>query len=169
MLCAVRIGLRTKPVLRDRLFGVVLVAALLHGGYLVYPHPFFFCSIVFLCYFPLFFLSPFCLLPYPIYPIFPILRGYLALFLDGILPLSLTVVFPLVVIFNLFNAVLIFMMLKANKVVWFTSQLFLQVECFQNLIEAIISQLKTLALEGEIILLNWFDQESSMIDMILPG
>jgi hypothetical protein len=43
------------------------------------------------------------------------------------------------------------------------------VECFQNLIEAIISQLKTLALEGEIILLNWFDQESSMIDMILPG
>jgi hypothetical protein len=97
------------------------------------------------------------------------LRGYLALFLDGILPLSLTVVFPLVVIFNLFNAVLIFMMLKANKVVWFTSQLFLQVECFQNLIEAIISQLKTLALEGEIILLNWFDQESSMIDMILPG
>jgi hypothetical protein len=45
------------------------------------------------------------------------LRGYLALFLDGILPLSLTVVFPLVVIFNLFNAVLIFMMLKANKVV----------------------------------------------------
>ncbi len=78
MLCAVRIGFRTKPVLRDRLFGVVLVAALLHGGYLVYPHPFFFCSIVILCYFPLFFLSPLCLLPYPIYPIFLILRGYLA-------------------------------------------------------------------------------------------
>jgi hypothetical protein len=35
MLCAVRIGFRTKPVLRDQLFGVVLVAALLHGGYLV--------------------------------------------------------------------------------------------------------------------------------------
>ncbi|CAK9223476.1 unnamed protein product [Sphagnum troendelagicum] len=31
----IRIGFRTKPVLRDRLFGVVLVAALLHGGYLV--------------------------------------------------------------------------------------------------------------------------------------
>lgn len=37
MMSAVRIGLRTKPVLRDRLFGVVLGAALLHGGYLVYP------------------------------------------------------------------------------------------------------------------------------------
>lgn len=40
MMSAVRIGLRTKPVLRDRLFGVVLGAALLHGGYLVYPMAF---------------------------------------------------------------------------------------------------------------------------------
>ncbi|KAL2622441.1 hypothetical protein R1flu_002646 [Riccia fluitans] len=31
----IRIGLRKQPVLRDRLFTVVLGAALLHGGYLV--------------------------------------------------------------------------------------------------------------------------------------
>ncbi|KAG0563007.1 hypothetical protein M758_9G187000 [Ceratodon purpureus] len=31
----IRIGLRRQPVLRDRLFGVVLAAGLLHGGYLV--------------------------------------------------------------------------------------------------------------------------------------
>lgn len=35
---AVRIGLRKQPVLRDRVFTVVLAAALLHGGYLVYPN-----------------------------------------------------------------------------------------------------------------------------------
>ncbi len=116
MLCAVRIGFRTKPVLRDRLFGVVLVAALLHGGYLVYPHPFFFCSIVFLCTF-LFFSQPSVSLAISNLSHFSDFeRIFGCLFLDGILPLSLTVVFPLAVIFNLFNAVLIFMMLKANKV-----------------------------------------------------
>ncbi|CAM6126363.1 unnamed protein product [Calypogeia fissa] len=31
----IRIGLRRQPVLRDRVFTVVLAAALLHGGYLV--------------------------------------------------------------------------------------------------------------------------------------
>eukprot|EP00850_Spirogloea_muscicola_P006293 SM000029S10588 [mRNA] locus=s29:821880:822340:- [translate_table: standard] len=35
--CAVRIGLRSRPVLRDRVFLGAVGAALLHGGYLVYP------------------------------------------------------------------------------------------------------------------------------------
>ena len=34
---SVRLGLRHKPVLRDRLFTAVLAGAFLHGGYLVYP------------------------------------------------------------------------------------------------------------------------------------
>jgi hypothetical protein len=33
----IRLSLRHKPVLRDRLFGLVLVGAFAHGFYLVYP------------------------------------------------------------------------------------------------------------------------------------
>uniref|UniRef100_A9U4N5 Predicted protein n=1 Tax=Physcomitrium patens TaxID=3218 RepID=A9U4N5_PHYPA len=33
----IRISLKKQPILRDRVFGVVLAAALIHGGYLVYP------------------------------------------------------------------------------------------------------------------------------------
>eukprot|EP00249_Psilotum_nudum_P000941 c13157_g1_i1 orf=65-307(+) len=33
----IRIGLRHKPVVRDRVFAVVLGVALMHGIYLVYP------------------------------------------------------------------------------------------------------------------------------------
>ncbi|KAG0454793.1 hypothetical protein HPP92_024085 [Vanilla planifolia] len=36
----IRIGLRHKPVLRDRLFFGVLAGAFAHGTYLVYPHQF---------------------------------------------------------------------------------------------------------------------------------
>ncbi|XP_024388214.1 uncharacterized protein [Physcomitrium patens] len=31
----IRISLKKQPILRDRVFGVVLAAALIHGGYLV--------------------------------------------------------------------------------------------------------------------------------------
>ena len=34
---SVRISLRHKPVLRDRLFSAVLAGAFAHGAYLVYP------------------------------------------------------------------------------------------------------------------------------------
>lgn len=37
---AVRITLRHKPVIRDRLFTGVLIGAFIHGAYLVYPFRF---------------------------------------------------------------------------------------------------------------------------------
>lgn len=42
---SVRLTLRHKPVLRDRLFTAVLVGAFAHGSYLVYPYIFCYSSI----------------------------------------------------------------------------------------------------------------------------
>lgn len=51
LIFAVRISLRKNPVVRDRLFTLVLAGAFAHGFYLVYPFIFFLNNILFLLIF----------------------------------------------------------------------------------------------------------------------